>query len=74
VNKLRDKKLLARFGKHLKKMWAEANLSQEELANASDMEISQVYRIENGLVNPTLTILKALSNGLNIALAELMHF
>jgi transcriptional regulator with XRE-family HTH domain len=51
-----------------------AEMSQEDLANAADIEISQVYRIENGLINPTITTLNALSQALEISLSELMDF
>jgi transcriptional regulator with XRE-family HTH domain len=55
-------------------MHKQSNLSLEELANEADVEISQIYRIEKGLVNPTLSTLKVLATALNISLAELMTF
>lgn len=47
-------------------------MTQEELAYASDMELSQVYRIEKGKVNATITTIEALSKGLEISIGELL--
>ena len=74
MNKIRDKKLLISFGNHLRHLRKQNNLSLEALANEADVEISQIYRIEKGLVNPTLSTLKILANALNISLPELMDF
>ncbi len=74
MNKIRDKKLLISFGNHLRNLRKQSNLSLEALANEADVEISQIYRIEKGLINPTLSTLKILANALNISLPELMDF
>lgn len=46
----------------------------EELSYETDVELSQIYRIEKGKVNPTLSTLNALANALDIKLSELMNF
>lgn len=74
MNKLRDKKLLIAFGKHLREIRKKKQLSMEKLAIEADVETSQVFRIEKGLVNPTLSSLKTLSTALNISLCELTSF
>lgn len=74
VNNLRDKKVLIAFGNHLRKLRQERNFSLENLAFEAEMEISQIYRIEKGIVNPTLSTLSALATALNISLKDLMDF
>jgi transcriptional regulator with XRE-family HTH domain len=74
VNNTRDQKLLVKFGAHLRKKRKERKLTIKALAFEADVEISQVYRVEHGKVNPTLTTLKALAKALEIDLVELMDF
>jgi transcriptional regulator with XRE-family HTH domain len=74
VNNIRDKKMLIQFGSHLRKLRQQKNLSLEALANEADVEISQVYRMEKGLINPTLSSLTVVAKALNISLQELVEF
>ena len=70
MNNLRDKELLIKFGDRLKTIRNERNMTLEQLAFASDVEISQVHRIEKGSINPTLSTLSALAKGLDMTIAE----
>jgi DNA-binding XRE family transcriptional regulator len=72
MNNLRDKELLIKFGDRLKAVRNEHNMTLEQLAFASDVEISQVHRIEKGSINPTLSTLSALAKGLDMTIAELI--
>lgn len=72
MNNLRDKELLIKFGERLKTIRNERNMTLEQLAFASDVEISQVHRIEKGSINPTLSTLSALAKGLDMTIAELI--
>jgi transcriptional regulator with XRE-family HTH domain len=74
VNNIRNKKLLQRFGYHLRELRQEARLTQEELANDADIPINQVGRIERGEINPTLSTLYALSVALKRSLPDLLNF
>lgn len=74
MNKLRDKKILIAFGQRLRKIRQERSLSLESLAYEAEMELSQIYRIEKGKINPTLTTLNAIAKALNINLKELLDF
>lgn len=74
MNKLRDKKLLIAFGNNLRQIRKVRNLSLENLAYESEMELSQVFRIEKGLVNPTISTLAALAKALDLSLSELLDF
>ena len=71
---LRDEKYIKEFGKNLKKIRTSKNLSQEALANASDVSLAQITRIERGIVNPTLCTIKSLAIGLEIKTNELFDF
>jgi transcriptional regulator with XRE-family HTH domain len=46
----------------------------ESLAFEADVEISQIFRIEKGVINPTLTSLSAIAKALNIPLKDLTDF
>lgn len=74
MNNIRNKKLLQRFGYHLRELRQAAGLTQEELANDADIPINQVGRIERGEINPTLSTLYALSEALKKRLPELLNF
>ena len=71
---LRDEKYIKEFGLNLKKVRLSKGLSQEELANCSDVSIAQITRIERGIVNPTLCTIKSLAMGLNISTSTLFDF
>jgi transcriptional regulator with XRE-family HTH domain len=72
MNNLRDKKLLERFGAHIKELRLAKGMTQEELAFACDIELSQVYRIEKGKINATLTTIQTLAKGFEITIEEIM--
>ena len=72
MNHLRDEDALVAFGNKLKALRTAKGLTLEALAYASEMEISQVHRIEKGKINPTYTTLNALASGLGVPLAELV--
>ena len=57
---------LAKFAARLKKLREEKGFSIRELAARSDLEYSQVQRIEKGKVNIALTTLLALAAGLEL--------
>lgn len=66
MNNTRDKSLLIKFGSRLKEVRKLKNMSQNDLALEADIEKSQVYRIENGITNPTFTSIINLAKALNI--------
>ncbi|MDE3142787.1 MAG: helix-turn-helix transcriptional regulator [Bacteroidota bacterium] len=67
-------KILAKFANHLKKLREEKGLSIRELAIRSNLEYSQVQRIEKGKVNIAFTTLLALADGLDIVSIELLNY
>ena len=72
MNNLRDKELLIKFGDRLKTIRNERNMTLEQLAFASDIEISQVHCVVKGSINPTLSTLSALAKGLEMSIADLI--
>ncbi|AEM69947.1 helix-turn-helix domain protein [Allomuricauda ruestringensis DSM 13258] len=75
-NKLsREEKLFIRdFGMNLRALREERNLSQTKLEAIAGLSKNQVWRIENGEVNTTISNLKLLAKALNIDIAQLFEF
>ena len=67
-------KKLAKFAAHLKKLREDQGISIRELAVRSDLEYSQVQRIEKGMVNVALTTILALAEGLNVTPDNLLKY
>lgn len=70
----RDEKVLAQFGKHLKKLRNQKRITQEDLAYSSNITLSQIARIEIGKINPTLCTLVVIAKTLNLKLTDLIDF
>ena len=69
-----DKTYLISFGKNLKRVREEKNITQAQLAIDCDVDVSVISRIERGVVNTSLSNLKLIANALNIHLKELFDF
>lgn len=46
----------------------------EELSYEADVELSQIYRIEKGMINPTLSTLYSLAIALDLKLKDLLDY
>ena len=62
------------FGKHLRKIRVEQNLTQEALAEKAGLHYTYVGQIERGLRNPSLVNLKKLAKALDIPFSKLSSF
>lgn len=62
------------FGKHLRKMREEHDLSQQELADYADVSKLTIQRIELAKSSATLDILLSLANALKLSVRDLMDF
>ena len=60
------------LGLRIKQLRAEYPLTQEELADRCGLFRTYMSRIESGLANPTLTVLHALAQGLEIDIGALL--
>lgn len=74
VVKEKDKLFLICFGKRLKKLRKEKGISQAQLAYEADIQISQISRIERGLINTTIANANLLARILDLPLIKLFDF
>lgn len=74
VINVKNKKFIKKFGKNLRRLRKEANLSQEDLANDADIPLSQVGRIERGEVNTSISTVQVLSLALKVPITDLFNF
>ena len=73
MNINRDKEFLKKFGKNLRKIRHEVNLSQETLSDIAKVPRSQIARIERGEVNPTINTLKRIADVLEVDISILFQ-
>ncbi|MBE4746665.1 helix-turn-helix transcriptional regulator [Corallococcus sp. ZKHCc1 1396] len=66
-------KLHRRFGDHVRSMRTHRGLTQEALAERSDLSVEAIRRIERGGFSPSLDTLGKLSVGLDVSLKTLFH-
>lgn len=71
---LEEKLFIRDFGMNLKALREERNLSQTKLEAIAGLSKNQVWRIENGEVNTTISNLKLLAKALNVDVAQLFEF
>ena len=70
-----DKKsILITFGANLRRLRLANGFTQEQLANELGVEISQISRIERGVINTSVTTLYSISKVLNVDISELFVF
>jgi len=65
-----EKKFLRLFGKRLREIRIEKGLSQEDLANDSNIPINQIGRIERAQVNTTLKTIFKIARALDIDVTD----
>ena len=66
--------ILISFGKNLRLARLAKGFTQEQLANELGVEISQISRIERGVINTSITTLYSISKVLNVDISELFVF
>lgn len=74
MNKLDKKVILIEFGNNVRKLRSARGLTQEQLANELGVEISQISRIERGVINTSVTTLYAISKILKIEASDFFVF
>ena len=67
-----QEKYLQLIGNNIRTKRNERGISQQELADHSDVAKSTIQRIENGEMNPSILTLKKISITLDIDLADLI--
>jgi transcriptional regulator with XRE-family HTH domain len=71
---LEEKLFIRDFGMNLKALREERNLSQTKLEAIAGLSKNQVWRIENGEVNTTISNLKLLAKALDVEIPQLFEF
>jgi transcriptional regulator with XRE-family HTH domain len=74
MTKVRDQKVITKFGERIKYLRETKSLSQEDLAYAADIPVNQVGRIERGEINTTISSLYAIAKALGLKPKELLDF
>ncbi|WP_426755790.1 helix-turn-helix domain-containing protein [Myxococcus sp. Y35] len=66
-------RLHRRFGDHVRKLRTSRELTQEALAERSDLSVDAIRRIERGSFSPSLDTLGKLARGLDVSLKTLFQ-
>jgi len=74
MSNTRDESILTEFGKNLQKIREGKGISLRQLEILSDVDFSEIHRLEKGKRNPTLTVIIALAKGLEIDRKDLIDF
>ena len=70
----RHEKFISAFGDNLRKIRLSKGISQEDLADKADLTLSQVGRIERGVINTSISTVNSLATALEIDPQELFRF
>ena len=62
------------FGLRLREIRKSKNLSQQQLAYSADLELSQISRIERGIINTSISQAFQIAKALNIHIKVLFDF
>ncbi|WP_293903190.1 helix-turn-helix transcriptional regulator [Sporocytophaga sp.] len=73
-NYIRKEEELQAFGKHLRAIRKRKNMTLETLAALSEIEYSQVSRIERGVINTSLSNVFVLAEALEVTYKDLFDF
>lgn len=65
---------IGKFGKHLRKLRLDRNMSQEALAYAAGITFSQISRMERGKINAGILNVFLIAEALGIPPKELFDF
>lgn len=68
------KQILIKFGNNLREIRVAKGFTQEKLANELGVEISQISRIERGVINTSVITVYLLAKILNIKVSSLFDF
>jgi transcriptional regulator with XRE-family HTH domain len=62
------------IGQSIKKFRAQKDMTQEDLADYADINVSYLAKIENGYVNTSVRYLIKIAKGLKIKVKDLFEF
>ena len=67
-----NEEILIIIGNNIRKLRNQKKISQQELADITNIAKSTVQRIESGKLNPTILMLNSISTSLNISITEIL--
>lgn len=67
-----DEIRLKKIGEKLQKLRVEKKLTQKELAFMLDVEISQITRIERGIINTSILNIMRIADALEISVSDFL--
>lgn len=70
----RNDKAIKAFGNHLRKLRKKLGISQEELAYRTELELSQIGRIERGVINTSISNVFLIAEVLDVPPKDLFDF
>lgn len=71
---LRNDDFCRAFGAHLRKLREKSGVSMRQFAADIDLEYNQLYLIETGKVNTSISMAQAIADGLGVPVYELFTF
>ncbi len=71
---LKDDIFLKQFGNQIREVRRSKNITQEVLANTINVDISQISRLERGILNASVSLIKDISVALDIDLKTIFEF
>ncbi len=71
---VRNDEFCIEFGKHLRRIREEKGFSMRQLASNLDLEYNQLYLVENGKINTSISMVVTLAEGLGMTHQELFDF
>ena len=74
MNNQRNEKYLKAFGENFKRLRKAKGISQENLAVEADVDYQQIYRIEHGKINTTISTILSIAKALDIHPKEFLDF
>jgi transcriptional regulator with XRE-family HTH domain len=74
VKHSKENNISKNFGKRLKTVRKQKQLSQEQVAFEADIEISQISRIERGIINTSIVQVYNICKVLGVTLSDLFDF
>ncbi len=68
-----EESILKKFGKRVRELRTERNLTQQQLADISGLHKNYIGMVERGERNPSLLNIDVLSKSLKVSISELLN-
>lgn len=68
------KAFLLKLGRHIAKIREQKGYSQASIARKASKDPQSFYRLENGIVNPSIFYIKEIADELDLTVSELLNF